>query len=194
MVRNVGAHSHGRTLRSMTAITLPGIGTLHQGEFDLETEPLSVGILDDEVSFALHDWTPVDADAEEAAAVVTTITAFRQITQEVLDAASHAVYAYYRETADGLVDEPDLEDWFPEIGSPEGIWDHVTLGSCPIVAEEDGTWYVSLESECEWDEEGGLQIVFRNGNEITKVGPFDDMLTWSDDEEDASGDGIYRTY
>lgn len=95
----------------------------------------------------------------------------------MLDAASDAIYTYYRDTADALIGEPDLEDWFPEIGSPEEVWDHVTLGDRPTVGEEDGTWYISLESECEWDEEGGLQIVFREGEEITKVGPFDDLFT-----------------
>ncbi|WP_010120707.1 DUF6985 domain-containing protein [Corynebacterium nuruki] len=175
--------------------TLPGIGDLHEGEFNLETGPLSVGILDSDVSFGLEGWTPVDADPAEVDAVVTTVTNFRAATQEVLDAASVALFAYYTDTVKSLADEDPgyLED-IAEIGSADEVWNHVTLGEMPVVAEEDGTWYVSLESECGWAEEDGLQIVFRNGNEITKVGPFDDMLTWSDDEEDASGDGIYRTF
>ncbi|WP_297007248.1 DUF6985 domain-containing protein [uncultured Corynebacterium sp.] len=161
----------------MTDTTLPGIGALHEDEDGLVTPPLSVGILDAEVEFTFPEWDPEDADPAEVTAVTQTITAFRDAPQSVLAVASEAIYAYYRETADALVDEPDLEDWFPEIGSPEEVWDHVTLGENPTVEEEDGIWYVSLESECEWDEEGGLQIVFRSGGEITKVGPFDGLLT-----------------
>jgi len=32
---------------------------------------------------------------------------------------------------------------------------------------------VSLECNCTWEIEHSLQLVFRNGNEISKVGPFD---------------------
>jgi hypothetical protein len=46
--------------------------------------------------------------------------------------------------------------------------------------------YVSLNCECDWEEEHGLQIVFKNGLKINKVGPYDGHLTNSDAYGDES--------
>ena len=40
--------------------------------------------------------------------------------------------------------------------------------------------YISLECECEWEIEHGLQIVFKDGLRINKVGSFDDHVTNAD--------------
>ena len=37
--------------------------------------------------------------------------------------------------------------------------------------------YVSVECECDWEPEHGLQIVFRDGRTVTKVGPYNGHLT-----------------
>jgi len=37
--------------------------------------------------------------------------------------------------------------------------------------------YVSVECECSWEPEHGLQLVFRGGARVTKVGPYDGHLT-----------------
>jgi hypothetical protein len=37
--------------------------------------------------------------------------------------------------------------------------------------------HVSVECECDWEPEHGLQIVVRDGAAVTKVGPFDGHLT-----------------
>jgi hypothetical protein len=53
--------------------------------------------------------------------------------------------------------------------------------------------YISLECECEWEEEHGLQIVFKNGLRVNKVGPYDGHVTHSDAYADKSlEDVIYR--
>ncbi|MGW1529765.1 DUF6985 domain-containing protein [Streptomyces sp. NPDC002159] len=44
-------------------------------------------------------------------------------------------------------------------------------------AHGDRQVYVSVECECAWEPEHGLQIVFRRGCSVTKVGPFDSHLT-----------------
>jgi len=51
---------------------------------------------------------------------------------------------------------------------------------------------VVLECECDWEEKQGLQLVFRNGSEITEAGEYDGLPDWSDDMHDASGDGPYK--
>jgi hypothetical protein len=35
--------------------------------------------------------------------------------------------------------------------------------------------YVLFECDCDWNQEDGLQIVFKHGNQVSKVGPFDDF-------------------
>jgi hypothetical protein len=40
-----------------------------------------------------------------------------------------------------------------------------------------GRMYVSIECECDWEPEHGLQIVLRDGRTVSKVGPYDGHLT-----------------
>jgi hypothetical protein len=42
---------------------------------------------------------------------------------------------------------------------------------------DDGQVYVSIECACTWEPEHGLQLVFRGGRTVSKVGPFDGHLT-----------------
>jgi hypothetical protein len=82
------------------------------------------------------------------------------------------------------------------IKEPKDIWEHVNLGDEALVgrrARGDRGVYISLECECDWEEEHGLQIVFKHGLKINKVGPYDGHLTNSDAYGDESlEDVIYR--
>ena len=40
--------------------------------------------------------------------------------------------------------------------------------------------YVSIECECAWEPEHGLQLVLQEGRRVTKIGPYDGHLTNSD--------------
>ena len=77
------------------------------------------------------------------------------------------------------------------------VWAHVTLGREPIVSRRaygDKGVYVSLECGCDWEREHGLQIVFKEGLRVNKVGPFDGHLTNSDAYADRSLEHvIYRS-
>lgn len=53
--------------------------------------------------------------------------------------------------------------------------------------------YISLECNCDWEEEHGLQIVFKNGLNVNKIGPYDGHLTNSDADADDSLEAVvYR--
>ena len=84
-----------------------------------------------------------------------------------------------------------------EIKAPADVWDHIRFGGEPLVSRRskgDGGIYVSLECECDWEEEHGLQIVFENGRRVNKVGPYDGHLTNSDARADDSlGGTIYKS-
>jgi hypothetical protein len=54
--------------------------------------------------------------------------------------------------------------------------------------------YASLECNCDWEEEHGLLIVFKEGREVSKIGPYDGHLTHSDAYGDpALEDVVYRS-
>jgi hypothetical protein len=78
------------------------------------------------------------------------------------------------------------------------IWSQVRFGNDFCVSRraegdsEDGI-YLSLECECEWEVEHGLQLVLRDGRRISKLGPFDGHVTNSDACADRALAGVvYR--
>jgi hypothetical protein len=108
----------------------------------------------------------------------------------LLDAAAH-IFAYYEDMASILDDEA-----IPRIASAQDIWKHVQLGKTPIVSRRaygDRCIYVSVECECDWEPEHGLQIVFREGDRVCKIGQYDGHLTNADAWDDANLENIvYR--
>jgi hypothetical protein len=114
-----------------------------------------------------------------------------------LTAAAPSIFAYYRDTMDAVVASGE-EDWWVELEGPDDVFDHIELGNEPTVIRNrrgDGRVYVSLECECDWEPEHGLQIVFREGRTVTKVGPYDGHLTNSAAFDDDTPDGIvYRPF
>jgi hypothetical protein len=118
---------------------------------------------------------------------------FLTIDQSVLREAEDHVFRYYRDCS---------ENWNPEdlqslrIENPQNVWRHVQFGREPMVRRRhrgDKGVYISLECECDWEIEHGLQIVFENGLRVNKVGPYDGHLTTSDAYNDMSlEDVIYQ--
>ena len=78
-------------------------------------------------------------------------------------------------------------DDIPRVPAGEDIIGRIAIGdTINVVVDEDGTVYLSAEGDCAWDEEHGVQLVFRNGDELCKVGPYDGHVTNVDafDRED----------
>ena len=64
------------------------------------------------------------------------------------------------------------------IRAPEDVWRHVQLGDeLWVQRAQSGRWFVSIECECDWEPEHGLQLVLEDGARVTKVGPYDGHLT-----------------
>jgi hypothetical protein len=107
------------------------------------------------------------------------IRAFLALDSSVLTAASPAIFAYYRDFMSAVAGDDDTA-WDVKIDGPQSVLDHVQLGTEPIVTRDvhgDRHVYVSLECECDWEPEHGLQLVFRDGRTVTKVGPYDGHLS-----------------
>jgi hypothetical protein len=96
---------------------------------------------------------------------------------------------------DILARYPDNERPVVELRKPSDVWSHVQFGFEFQVSRrakgdaEDGV-YLSLECNCDWEPEHGLQLVLRDGRAITKVGPFNGHVTNSDAYGDASLAGV----
>ena len=65
----------------------------------------------------------------------------------------------------------------------DNIWNHVRIGDTVHILRRpygDFAIYVSIESGCEWESEHGLELVLKNGEKITKLGPYNGHCTNND--------------
>jgi hypothetical protein len=109
------------------------------------------------------------------------IANFLSSASEALKKSQGDIFKYY-ETMSDIYEEDDYDD-YPKIESAEAIWDYVHIGKEIYVsrrARKDNKIYLSIESECDWEPEHGLQIVFKEGLFVNKVGPYDGHLTNAD--------------
>lgn len=170
---------------------IPGLGPVVE---DTElgwyrSEPVAVPVLGGALCRIVLDGYGDDQRQEDFHEAIRT---FRTLDPSVLTAATPAIFAYYRDVMNDVVTAGD-HDWYVEIEGSRNVLDHVRLGGEPIVSRDaygDRRVYVSLECECDWELEHGLQIVFRDGRLVTKVGPYDGHLTNSAAFADDDLDGV----
>jgi hypothetical protein len=144
-----------------------------------------------ECFFALVAY-PEDPRPDELRAAIQNLLA---AGPSLLSAALPHLLAYRK---DMLSLYPPDEEHPLDLQPPDAIWSHVQFGETFYVRRradgdvEDGI-YLSLECECDWEPEHGLQLVIRNGQMISKLGPFDSHLTNTDACADSSLVGVvYR--
>ncbi len=101
---------------------------------------------------------------------------------EVLAAAEPYVVRYCEEM---LVRYPDELRPKVSLARPSDVWSYVHFGGELHVSRradgdaEDGV-YLSIECNCEWEREHGMQLVLRDGRTVSKVSPYDGHLTNAD--------------
>jgi len=129
--------------------------------------------------------TDDDGDSIEAD-FVAAVAAFRSLGDIQRVAMSDAVAANYREMLDLVEDLEPLE-----IAVVADIWRFVMPTEVRVSRRHrrDRDVYVSVDCECDWEEEHGLQLVFRRGHQLVRVSQQDGHLTRADaldllDEED----------
>jgi len=160
-------------------IEVPLLGELEQDQFDdwLRSKPTTVDVLGgDKFEFIFEEYEEDEGKEEFHEAVGN----FLSIGESVLKKAQDHIHQYYKDIFIQLVPG---DDWYVEIASPEEVWKHIEFGSTPMVSRRpygDELVYISLECSCDWEREHGLQIVFKQGLYVNKVGPFDGHLTNSD--------------
>lgn len=152
---------------------IPGLGAVDlDDDGSYFSEPSPIPVLGDASCRLVVDGYEDDPAKEDFHAA---IMAFRGLDRSALVAAQVWIFEYYRDVvADwGQDDLPVL------IESPESVLDHIHPGGEAIVQRDadDQRVYISIECECDWEPEHGLQIVFQDGTTVTKVGPYDGHLT-----------------
>ena len=173
---------------------IPGLGTVTvDPEFGwYRSEPVAVPVLGGgayRIVVEGYHGDPAPQDFHAA------IQSFVTLDRSAVTAAAPHIFAYYRDITDDVVAAGD-DDWYVEIAGPDEVLDHVRFGTGPVVSRDDHgdrRVYVSLECECDWEPEHGLQIVLRDGRTVTKVGPYDGHLTNANAYDDDSLIGVvYR--
>jgi hypothetical protein len=82
---------------------------------------------------------------------------------------------------------PDLSN----LKDPNGIWDFVNPSGIYISRRHrrDMDVYLAISCGCDWEEEHGLQLVFKQGKKLTRISGHDGHITEADaydipDEQD----------
>ena len=158
---------------------IPIIGNMEKNERfgGLYSDPISLPILkNNECRVVLEEYESEESKDE----VHEVIGNFVSAKFSVLEEAQDCIYQYYLDMKQlWLRENVEIEP----IEAPNLIWAHIEFGSEAVVSRRASgaeEIYVSLECNCSWEQEHGLQIVLKGGNKVCKVGPYDGHLTNSD--------------
>jgi hypothetical protein len=173
---------------------IPALGELIQGiEYNAYyhySAPLPIAVLHGEQCSIQLDHYELDPNKEDFHRAIAN---FLALTPAALQEAEPHIFRYYQDCNDGL-EILDPDDAIT-IESPSDLWKHIQIGDQVTVSRRDygdKGIYISIACSCDWEHEHGLQLVFKNGLTINKVGPYDGHLTNSDAyADDALEEVIY---
>ncbi|MFZ6721815.1 DUF6985 domain-containing protein [Undibacterium sp. Ji49W] len=160
---------------------IPGLGTLEKDEengWHISQAVVVPALNQQAYTFLLEGYD--EADEASKTAYQSAITHFIALDPSILHKAEAEIFAYYQDTANYRKSEKlDVV----HIATAADVWKHIQFGDEALVCQRpngDKTVYVSIECDCDWEAEQGLQIVFLQGQTISKVGPFDDYMSNAD--------------
>lgn len=104
------------------------------------------------------------------------VTHFLALPESALLEATDSLYESYQFMAGEFEDE----EWEEELGikKPEDVWDHVEFSTIVFSRRVHGDRevYVQVMGNCDWEDEHGLQLVFRRGHTLSRVSEIDGHL------------------
>lgn len=108
----------------------------------------------------------------------TAINNFLALNLENRNQASEAVYKHYKEIADS----PQADNLDVTISTPEEVWDCIHPTEIYVSRRSVGEKkvYLQIACECIWELEHGLQIIYQQGETLTRVSSQDGHLTNED--------------
>jgi hypothetical protein len=117
------------------------------------------------------------SDAEYPADVAQAVKTFLSLGDQALLDATEQVFRNYQEFVDAVQDAEDLN-----VRNPLDIWSHVQPTEIYVARRDrrDKEIYIQVACECDWEQEHGLQLVFRRGEKLIRVSAQDGHLTHAD--------------
>ncbi len=146
---------------------------IHINSFDIDCEFIIEGYQQDDQKSDFHN----------------AICNFINLTDDDLKNTEPYIHQYYKD----YFNLNHEREKVVQIQHPKEIWDFITPGFEIYISRRyhgDKKIYISIECNCEWESDHGLQLVFRDGNQICKVSPFDGHLTNSDAYADSSLENV----
>ncbi len=146
------------------------------GEYAGDT--LNVPFLDEELEFSVSDLKRGEA-LDDYSAAFRNFLALGAPTREE---AARYVFKFYQECA-SRIEESGMEEFELDfiITEEAGVWEYVQLYTVTASRREaDGLVYIQATGNCDWEEEHGIQLVFREGKKLSRVSEQDGHLTTVD--------------
>lgn len=147
--------------------------------------------MSDSISLPLFDGASVALLSDLAAMPSAAGEALHRLEQltpaDRLSVTPH-VYAYYLDML-SHADTSWVDETMPRPAKPDDIWQHVRplsviIKSRPVTSgvatKADPQFYVVLEANCDWEDEHGLLLSWRDGQELVKVSDYDDKPIHAD--------------
>lgn len=106
---------------------------------------------------------------------------FLQLTSDDRLRISDLVYKNYTDFLED-VDFDGVEEGLSDIKEEEEIWNFIYPTDIYVSRRHrrDMDVYICISSECGWEKEHGLQLVFRQGKKLTRISDEDGHLTEAD--------------
>lgn len=139
------------------------LGQLTQNEYDtdmFESKPVKIPYFDfKEIVVAFFEPThPPQLIASDK-----VIDNFLHLNSKNKEKDAHLVYKYYKTTLElGYTKTLKIKE-------VKDIWNFVIPSEIIIDSDENGDFYLYVSCGCEWEEEHGLQLVFKNGQTLIKA-------------------------
>jgi len=170
------------------------IGKINQNaEFDdwWESEPIQIPFFENkQLKIMFMDFISEDDDKEFVIEADNALEIFLSKKQEEKLELSEIVYNYCMEFL-SAVEYDEKSKSLREIKNKNEIWKYVYPEEIHITRRHrrDEDIYLVITCECEWEQEHGLQLVFRKGKQLIRISDQDGHITEADafdklDEED----------
>jgi hypothetical protein len=139
------------------------------------SEPVNVPMFE---NIALPFVLTIEKDVDELLKnkIETAINNFLNLNPNYRTELSDLVYENYKD----MLSSSDITPLDIKVASD--IWQYVHPEEVYISQRNrrDDDVYIQLTCECDWEEEHGLQLIFRQGKKLTRVSQQDGHLTESD--------------
>ncbi len=147
------------------------VGQLKPNEYDtdfFESEPCEIPFFDNrklKIGFVEAEHQPYLDGAD------IVLKNFLKLNSTDKIRNSEIVHHYYAETLKNGYTKP------LNVSTSKDIWNFVTPTEIIIHWDENGDYYLCVSCECEWEEEHGLQLVFKDGQTLTRASGHDGHFT-----------------